>query len=212
MAKKLTFSANFDNFWVSDVDFLQFLVKKQVPGDYFFGAFLKTVILSKSCSRCGGSTIVKSQTLQKSVRRPTPNGNGKKNRQNSLPATSPGLLFRPRARFLSILGSRTDPKMAPKTGPHPNDASFFCGRKSISCVFFARTCSGRLPDRFWRLRRPSRARFRKDFAIFFGTFLRGSYVCCVCCRFHRGVAGIHRQPPELTLRGASGVRRSREAI
>ena len=61
--KKSTFSGNFGDFGASDVDFQPFLVSKQVPGGYFFGVFLKTVILSKSCSRCGGSTIFKGQTL-----------------------------------------------------------------------------------------------------------------------------------------------------
>ena len=31
-------------------------------------------------------------------------------------------------------------------------------------------------------------------------------------RSRRDVAGIHREPPELTLRGSPGVRRSRAAI
>ena len=99
MVRKPTVSANFGNFWASDVDFQQFLVPKQVPGGYFFGVFLKTVILSKSCSRCGGSTIFKGQTLQKSVPRPTPNDNGARKHKKSIPAPSPDPLFRPRDRF-----------------------------------------------------------------------------------------------------------------
>ena len=57
------------------------------------------------------------QTLQKSIRRATPNGTGEKNRQKSLPAPSPDALFRSRARFLSILGSRPGPKIVPKPVP-----------------------------------------------------------------------------------------------
>ena len=73
--------AFFDFFSISGrpgVDFWPFLLPKQVPGGYFFGVFSKTVILSKSCSRCGGSTVLEGQTLQKSIRRATPNGTSKK--------------------------------------------------------------------------------------------------------------------------------------
>ena len=59
------------------VDFWQFFFPKRVPGGYFFGVFSKTVILSKSRSRCGGSTVFKGQTLQKSIRRAALNGTGK---------------------------------------------------------------------------------------------------------------------------------------
>ena len=71
-----------------------------------------------------------------------------------------------------IWGSRPEAKMVPKTGPRVTYQSFFSVRKSISCVFFARTRSGSLPDRFRRLRGLSRARFRLDFSQFFGTVLR----------------------------------------
>ena len=110
MVKKSTFSVNFGDFGASDVDFWPFLVPKQIPGGYFFGVFLKTVILSKSCSRCGGSTVFKGQTLQKSIPRPTPNDNVARKRKKSLPAPSPEALFRPRAGFWSIFGFRPGPK------------------------------------------------------------------------------------------------------
>ena len=73
----------FDFFSISGrpgVDFSPFFFPKRVPGGYFFGVFSKTVILSKSCSRCGGSTILKGQTLQNSVRGVTPNSDGSKQR------------------------------------------------------------------------------------------------------------------------------------
>ena len=159
MIKKSTFSANFVDFGVSDVDFQQFLVSKQVPGGYFFGVFLKTVILSKSCSRCGGSTVLEGQTLQKSVRRATPNGTGEKKRQKSLLAPSPDALFRSRTRFLSISGSRPGPKINPKPLPRRGISYFLTTLFRFFCVFFAQVCSGRLPERFWRLRGPSRTRF-----------------------------------------------------
>ena len=60
---------------------------------------------------------MKGQIFQRSIRRATPKGTGKKNRQKSLPVPSPGALFRSRARFLSILGSRPDPKIDPKPVP-----------------------------------------------------------------------------------------------
>ena len=75
------------------------------------------VILSKSRSRFGGSIIFKGQTFQKSVRRATPNGTVKKNRQKSFPAPSPDALFRSRARFWSILGSRPGAQIVRKTAP-----------------------------------------------------------------------------------------------
>ena len=76
--KKSTFSGNFGDFGASDVDFWSFLVSKQAPGGYFFGVFLKTVILPKSCSRCRNNRIFKGRTIQKLVRRATANGNHKK--------------------------------------------------------------------------------------------------------------------------------------
>ena len=76
--QKSTFSGNFG---AADVDFRPFWLPKRVPGGYFFGVFLKTSIFSKSCSRCGGSTVFKGQTFEKSIRRATPNGTGKKKRQ-----------------------------------------------------------------------------------------------------------------------------------
>ena len=84
LLKKLLFLAILAIFCASGVEFRRFWVPKRVPGGYFFGVFSKTVILSKSCSRCGGSTVLEGQTLRKSVRRANPNGNGKKNRQKSL--------------------------------------------------------------------------------------------------------------------------------
>ena len=50
------------------------------PQATFSVFFLKTVILSKSCSHCRNNRIFKGRTLQKSVRRATPNGNRKKKR------------------------------------------------------------------------------------------------------------------------------------
>ena len=104
------------------------------------------------------------QTLQKSVRRATPNGNGKEKRQKPLLAPSPDALFRPRARFLSILASRPDPKIAKKTPTKSVrlilEAQFF--------DFFAFSSLGRVPE-------GSRTDFggsgdasERDFGRFFG--------------------------------------------
>ena len=66
-----------------------------------------------------------------------------------------------------------------------------------------------LPKReFWRLRGPSRTRFSEILRDFFAG---SAGILSWFVRFRRNVAGIHRQPPELTLRGFSGVRRSRGA-
>ena len=75
-AQNITFLGNLSISGRPDVDFRPFWVPKQVPAAYFFGVFSKTVILLKSCSRCGGSTVFKVQTFQKSSSRSTVNGNG----------------------------------------------------------------------------------------------------------------------------------------
>ena len=56
---KLLSGTNLSIFCRPGVDFRRFWVPKQVPAAYFFGVFSKTVLLLKSCSRCGGSTIFK---------------------------------------------------------------------------------------------------------------------------------------------------------
>ena len=84
--------------------------------------------------------IFKGQTLQKSVRRATPNGTGEKNRQKSLPAPSPDALFRSLDRFLSILGSRPGPKIVPKPVPAKNSGGILAAKtcffafSSLRCV------------------------------------------------------------------------------
>ena len=112
LLKKLLFLAILAIFCASGVEFRRFWVPKRLPGGYFFGVFSKTVIFSKSCSRCGGNLIFKGQTLRKSVPRATPNDNGARKREKSVPAPSPDALFRPRARFWSILASWPGPKIA----------------------------------------------------------------------------------------------------
>ena len=57
--QKSTFMAKFAISGRSGVDFRRFWVPKLVPAADFFGVFSKTVILLKSCSRCGGSTVFK---------------------------------------------------------------------------------------------------------------------------------------------------------
>ena len=161
---------------------------KRVPGSYFFGVFSKTAISSKSRSRLGNNRIFEGRTFQKSIRRATPNGDGKKKRQKSLPAPSPDALFRLRARFLSILGSRPGPENRQKPVPKPGDIGFFCGRKSFFCVFFARARSGRVPERFRRLRRPSRIRFFSRILRYFSAGFCDSFLR-VACRFCQGLSG-----------------------
>ena len=118
------------------------------------------------------------RTLQKSVPRATPNGNGEKNRQKSLPAPSPDALFRFRARFLSILGSRPGPKIAPKPPPAKKSTGIlaagnrFFTFSSLGCVpEGSRTDSGGSGD-------PPGLDFGQSFRWFAG--------------FRRGVAGFHR--------------------
>ena len=131
---------------------------------------MKTVIWPKPCSRYSGSTIYKCQTLQKSVQRLTPNSNGTRKRKTSLPAPSPDALFRPRARFQSILGSRPDPKIGPRPVPKSTPQVLFRVRRSTFCVVFARVRSGRVPNRIRRLRGPVQSGFREDFFGFRSNF------------------------------------------
>ena len=76
------------------------------------------------------------------MQRATPNGDGDKKRPKTLQAPSPDALFRPRARFLSILGSRPDPKITKKTPPRLGfpilEAHFF--------DLFAFSSLGRVPE------------------------------------------------------------------
>ena len=102
IVKKLFFSHFFAISARPGVDFSSFSVPKRIPGGYFFGVFSKTAISSKSRSRLGNNRIFEGRTVRKSVRRATPDGDGEKKRQKSLPAPSPDALFRLRARFLSI--------------------------------------------------------------------------------------------------------------
>ena len=129
------------------------------------------------------------------MRRATPNGNGKKNRQKSLPAPSPDALFRLRAHFLSILGSRTDLKIGKKNVPERHEAYFLTTLFRFLGVLFARVCSGSVPGRFWRLRGPPRTRFCNDFARFFCRFRRDLVVVCrvppECCRDTPPASGTH---------------------
>ena len=82
------------------------------------------------------------RTLQKSVRRATLNGNGAKNLQKSLLVPSLDALFRPRARFWSIFGSRPGPKMASKPAP----AKKWTGILVAENQFFAFSSLGRVPE------------------------------------------------------------------
>ena len=104
--------------------FSSILGPKMAPGSSFFGVLAKTAILSKSCSRCGGNTIFKGHTLQKSTRRATPKGNGTKKRRKSHPLPISDALFRPQLRFWSIFGSRIGPKIHEKCGPKCDGKKF----------------------------------------------------------------------------------------
>ena len=146
------------------------------------------------------------RTLQKSVRRVAPNGIGKKKRQKSLPAPSPDALFRSRARFLSILGSRPGPKIVPKPVPAKNSGGILASKtcffafSSLRCVpEGSRSDSGGSGD-------PPGPDFDKIFhkaLRFFGLdscrILRYFFDGCVgilsgFVGFRQGVAGIHVQP------------------
>ena len=91
------------------VDFASFWVTKRIPGGYCFVFFPKTAISSKSRCLLKKNTIFEGRTIRKSVRREASNGDPKQKRQKSVPAASPDAIFRSRARFCWILGSRPGP-------------------------------------------------------------------------------------------------------
>ena len=72
-SNSMRFYRNFSIFGRPGFDFRPFWVPKVCPGGWFFDDFPKTVILSKSSSHCGGSTILKGHTFQKSTQKATPN-------------------------------------------------------------------------------------------------------------------------------------------
>ena len=82
-----------------------------------------------------------------------------------------------------------------KTAPEQHDSYFFTALFRFFGVLFARVCSGSVPDRFWRLRGPSRTRFCNDFARFFCRFRRDLVVVCrvppECCRDTPPASGTH---------------------
>ena len=102
---------------------------------------MRTVIFSKSCSRCGASTIFEGRTFPKSVRRASPTGTGKKNQQESVLTPSLDALFRPWVRFCSILGPQLGP-LGPTFGRLSRLFGPLFGHLWFS---FARGCSGRVP-------------------------------------------------------------------
>ena len=152
---------------------------------------MKTVILSKSCSRCGGSTVLEGQTLRKSIRRATPNGTGKKNQQKSFPAPSPDALFRSRARFWSILGFRPDPKNH-QNRPRKKSVRLF---GAAGNRFFAFSSLGRVPEGSRTDSGGSGGALGRDSGRIFRYFLTRSAVILVgFVGFRRNVAGIHTPP------------------
>ena len=139
------------------------------------------------------------RTLQKSVRRATLNGNGAKNLQKSLLVPSLDALFRPRARFWSIFGSRPGPKMASKPAP----AKKWTGILVAENQFFAFSSLGRVPEGSRADSGGSGGPPGPDFERILRYFFAGSAgILSGFVRFRQDVARIHPQPPELTLRGS----------
>ena len=77
-----------------------------------------------------------------------------------------------------------------KTAPEQHDAYFWTTFFRFFRVLFARACSGRVPDRFRRLRRPSRIR---DFQKFYDTFLL--VFAILFCRLRADFVRVCRVPP-----------------
>ena len=145
----------------SCVDFQQFWSPKLIPGAFFFGVFWKTVILSKSCSRCGGSTVSKGETLQKSVRSPTPKGSGARKRKKNGSGAILGLNVSLPSSF-----SRDFWVPARSKNRRKNKSGVFLGYTfPFLSAFFAQARSGRAPDRFWKLPGPSQTGIWDDFVV-----------------------------------------------
>ena len=87
---------------------------------------------------------------------------------------------------------------SPKNHPGKIYSSSKCVRKLIFCIFCARARSGRVPDRFRRLRRPSRIR---DFQEFYDTFLL--VFAILFCRLRADFVRVCRVPPKVLPGSAS---------
>ena len=96
------------------------------------------------------------------------NGNDVRNHTKSLPTPSPDALFRPRARFLSILASPPDPKIAKK--PPQGDTIPILGAHFFDC--FAFSLLGRVPEGSRTDSGGSGDAPGRDFGRFFGIFSR----------------------------------------
>ena len=143
MSKNIPFSLFLSIFGSPALIFSNSFWSQNRSPEITFSVFVsKTVIFSKSCSRCGGSTVLEGQTFQKSIRRATRNGVSKKNQKKSFPAPSPDALFRLRTRFGSILGSRPGPKIEPKPVPAKKSAGILAAK---TC-FFAFPSLPRVPE------------------------------------------------------------------
>ena len=70
-----------------------------------------------------------------------------------------GRTFSAPGPFFVNFGVPAGSQNRPKTAPLKNFKLPFWLRKPLFCIFVARVCFGWVPDRFWRLRGPSRTRF-----------------------------------------------------
>ena len=137
--------------------------------------------------------------MRKSVRRATPDGDGEKKRQKSLPAHFPDALFRLRTRFLSILASRPGPENRQKTVPKRIPFGFFCGRKSFLLRFLRSGAFRKGPGPIPEAPEALPDQIFKNFTMLFCWFLRFFFAGCVpilsgFVGLRRDVAGIRAQP------------------
>ena len=101
-----------------------------------------------------------------------------------------GRTFSPPGAFFVDFGLPAGTRKSPKTSPEVYRHLIFDVIFSIFCVFFARACFGRVPDRFRRLRRPSRIRVFQDF---YDTFLLAFAI--LFCRLRADFVRVCRVPP-----------------
>ena len=114
--------------------------------------------------------------------------------------------------FLVDFGLPAGPQNRPKIDPEAWDRLSERRLFSSGNRFFVFSSLGRVPEGSRTDSGGSGVPPGPDFAKILRYFFAGfAGILSWFVGFRRNVAGIHRQPPELTLRGFSGVRRSRGA-
>ena len=141
-----------------------------------------------------------------------PESDSERKRQEKTTKTASGAVsgrtFSSPGPFFVDFGLPAGPQKSQKNAPQKIRSRLF----SSGNRFFAFSSLGRVPEGSRTDSGGSGDPPGPDFAKILRYFFAGfAGILSWFVGFRRNVAGIHRQPPELTLRGFSGVRRSRGA-